>query len=365
MSHPYADFDETGTEIVGTDGNVVLKSGTNGQCSSFLSTDETDHSVTVFPDIKLKVEGSSLTRNVNIGTNQTTDVACTDTVQIGNDSSVVGFRNICIGDNVIHESADDAICIGTNSTTNGFGTVAIGLNAESKAFACISIGQESGTTVYNQNANVNIGYRSGNSANVTQSVHIGNSAGQNQTSSTTDRVLIGRLAGNSNCASQAIGIGAEALQNNAGIGAVGVGYRAGVNNSGTYGISIGYGANSTGTGQTNIISIGYAAGGYNSEQNSINIGYFAGYNRGSTNSVNIGYQAGRNGSGDNNVLIGYQAGYSNNNNKHRTIVLNATGNDLSADGTDRFFVKPVRNQTDLTGLLQLYYNPTTGEITYN
>ena len=363
MSHPYADFDETGTEIVGTDGNVVLKSGTNGQCSSFLSTDETDHSVTVFPDIKLKVEGSSLTRNVNIGTNQTTDVACTDTVQIGNDSSVVGFRNICIGDNVIHELADDAICIGTNSTTNGFGTVAIGLNTESKAFACVSIGQEAGTTVYNQNANVNIGYRSGNSANVTQSVHIGSLAGQIQTSSTTDRVLIGRLAGNSNCASDTVGIGAEALQNNAGIGAVGVGHRTGGNNSGNYGVSIGYNANSTGTGQTNIISIGYAAGGYYSEQNSINIGYYAGYNRGNQGSVNLGYETGRTGGGDYNVLIGYKAG-RNNNNRHRTIVLNATSNELNADGTDRFFCKPIRNQTDLTGLSQLYYNPTTGEITY-
>lgn len=364
MSHPYADFDETGTEIVGTDGNVVLKSGTNGQCSSFLATDETDHSVTVFPDIKLKVDGSSLTRNVNIGTNQTTDSACTDTVQIGNDSSVVGFRNICIGDNVIHELADDAICIGTNSSTNGYGTVAIGLNAESKAFACISIGQESGTTVYNQNQNVNIGYRSGNSANVTDSIHIGNSAGQIQTTSTANRVLIGRLAGNNNCASEAVGIGYTALQTNGGIKAVAIGYNAGQNNSGNDCVSIGTSANRTNTGETNIVSIGTGAGSYYSEANSVNIGYYAGYNRGSTNSVNIGYEAGRNGSGDYNVLIGYKAGYSNNN-KHRTIVLNATTSELSADGTDRFFVKPIRAESNLTGLLQLYYNPTTGEITYN
>ena len=364
MSHPYADFDETGTEIVGTDGNVVLKSGTNGQCSSFLATDETDHSVTVFPDIKLKVDGSSLTRNVNIGTNQTTDVACTDTVQIGNDSSVVGFRNICIGDNVIHELADDAICIGTNSTTNGYGTVAIGLNAESKAFACISIGQESGTTVYNQNQNVNIGYRSGNSANTINSINIGNLAGQIHTTSTsTDRVLIGRLAGNNNCASEAVGIGYLALQTNAGIKTVGVGYGAGNSNSGNDCVSIGTSANGSGTGQPNIISIGNGAGAYRAEQNSINIGYFAGYNRGNPYSVNLGYETGRQGGGDYNVLIGYKAGRTNTN-RHRTIVLNATSSELNADGTDRFFVKPIRNQTDLTGLSQLYYNPTTGEITY-
>jgi len=364
MSFPYSDFDDVGTEIVGTDGNVILKSGTIGQSSSFLATDEVDNSITVFPDIKLKVEGSSLTRNILVGTNQTTDSECVDTVQIGNDSSVVGSRNIIIGDNVIHELADDAICIGTNSSTNGNGTVAIGLNAESKAFACISIGQESGTTVYNQNANVNIGYRSGNSANVTNSIHIGHSAGQIKTTSSTDRVLIGRFAGRTNCASEAVGIGYTALQTNGGIKAVAIGYNAGQNNSGNDCVSIGTSANRTNIGETNIVSIGTAAGSYYSEANSVNIGYYAGYNRGSTNSVNIGYEAGRNGSGDYNVLIGYKAGYSNNN-KHRTIVLNATTSELSADGTDRFFVKPIRAESNLTGLLQLYYNPTTGEITYN
>jgi hypothetical protein len=44
--------------------------------------------------------------------------------------------------------------------------------------------------------------------------------------------------------------------------------------------------------------------------------------------------------------------------------LNASGSQFDSDGTDRFFVKPIRNNgtTLPTGFRQLAYNPTTGEI---
>jgi len=68
--------------------------------------------------------------------------------------------------------------------------------------------------------------------------------------------------------------------------------------------------------------------------------------------------------GSNNLVLGYQAFASANGDTSGCICLNATGGDFSPAGTlsSQLFVKPIRSATAAQAL---YYNATTGEITYN
>ena len=68
--------------------------------------------------------------------------------------------------------------------------------------------------------------------------------------------------------------------------------------------------------------------------------------------------------GSNNLVLGYQAFASANGDTSGCICLNATGGDFSPAGTlsSQLFVKPIRSAT---ASQTLYYNTTTGEITYN
>ena len=78
--------------------------------------------------------------------------------------------------------------------------------------------------------------------------------------------------------------------------------------------------------------------------------------------VAIGYEALKNISGGNfNVAIGQNAN-SYLTNFSNTIVINASGGaDLSAEGSGRLYIKPVRTTSFPNAL---YYNDGTGEITY-
>ncbi len=42
-----------------------------------------------------------------------------------------------------------------------------------------------------------------------------------------------------------------------------------------------------------------------------------------------------------------------------------TGESIQNPQPSTCVIKPIRNETTLTGFLQLYYNPTTGELVYN
>jgi hypothetical protein len=74
----------------------------------------------------------------------------------------------------------------------------------------------------------------------------------------------------------------------------------------------------------------------------------------------MGFKAGEYNQSENSIAIGKYAGRTD---QHQdTIVLNATGNDLNTDQPSATYVKPIRTVTDTTGLLPLFYNPSTGEI---
>jgi hypothetical protein len=75
--------------------------------------------------------------------------------------------------------------------------------------------------------------------------------------------------------------------------------------------------------------------------------------------IAIGTLAGDANQGANSVAIGRYAG--RNNQAAQSIVLNATGVDLENITPDSFVVKPIRQEATAQAL---YYNPVTGEVTY-
>ena len=159
---------------------------------------------------------------------------------------------------------------------------------------------------------------------------------------------------------------------------VSVGYSANANADG--GIAIGYSSRAQGN---NTIRIGPMAGGTVAPgatigNSAIAIGTTAGYNGQAlngiaigesaaeqlqlANAIAIGYKAGFSTQGSNSIAMGWGAGYLNQGNN--SIILNATGANLNQTTANTFTVKPVRAVTSITGLKQLYYDPSTGEIVY-
>ncbi len=144
-----------------------------------------------------------------------------------------------------------------------------------------------------------------------------------------------------------------------------------------YSIAVGYSTYAA----TTAVSLGAFAGKFVSEQasnatSSVTIGHGAGYgnNRGNWSvtvgsgsgtyqrsySTALGSGAGRY-AGSNSIAIGYQSS-SSNTYRDNTIVLNATGANLSPTVANALFVKPIRNATQSN---YLYYDATSGEITYD
>jgi hypothetical protein len=137
-----------------------------------------------------------------------------------------------------------------------------------------------------------------------------------------------------------------------------LGNNAGLTNQ--TGCSIALGVDAGRINQNNAIAIGCTAGYSNQGLNGVAIGNEAQEFNGGTGAVAIGYQAGLTGQGQFAVAVGYQAGLTEQGD--RTIVLNATGLPLGTTGTDKFYVKPVRDENINFRLL---YNPTNAEVTYN
>ena len=91
------------------------------------------------------------------------------------------------------------------------------------------------------------------------------------------------------------------------------------------------------------IAIGGSAGKVDQYQDAVAIGTFAGYERQGSNSIAIGKTAG------------------NSFQPNNSIILNATGDALNTTIANTFIVKPIRRTTSGN---MLYYNSTTGEISY-
>ena len=120
---------------------------------------------------------------------------------------------------------------------------------------------------------------------------------------------------------------------------------------------------SAGSNTQDTIAIGTLSGATYQELNSVAIGTRAGQDFQRQGAVAIGAGAGVYNQGKNSIAIGSSAGSPNQNDN--TIIINATGVAVYSTVADTCFVKPIRGEPILTTLKQLYYNTTSGEITYD
>ena len=205
-------------------------------------------------------------------------------------------------------------------------------------------------------SNVRIGSTAGNTNQGQYSVAIGDAAGNS--SQGASAVAIGDSAGYDNQASKAIAIGNSAGYDNQASNAIAIGTEAAKSNQGQYSVAIGNYTGNMNQGQS-AVAVGSTAGQISQATNAIAIGDSAGFNNQASNAIAIGYKAGNVNQGTNSIAIGYNAG--NTNQQSNSIVLNASGTTVNGDLSNAFFVKPVRPSTNTN---TLYYNSSTGEITY-
>ena len=188
-------------------------------------------------------------------------------------------------------------------------------------------------------------------------------------------IRVGQNAGLTNFKDHSIALGTNAGRHENGTASVALGFNAQRTHGGTYAIAIGYLAGNITQGESSIaigngagknaqsdwcVAIGNSAGTTGQRNNSVAIGAACGnFNQG-TNSVAIGLYSGFTGQGENCIAIGNQAGMTSQPNN--SIVLSASGNPLSGNTSNAFFVDPVRNIT--TGSNVLCYDTTNKEISY-
>ena len=148
-------------------------------------------------------------------------------------------------------------------------------------------------------------------------------------------------------------LGSIAIGTNSGmigtpIGAIAMGMNSGKDNQGSYATAIGFNAGKT-----------------KQQKGSIAIGAYAGSSSQQSGAIAIGYAAGRNEQHKNSIVI------SADSNNTLTELVNDTDLETKSVGENTCVIKPIRSKSEYknagnneTNLVQLYYNPTTGELVY-
>jgi len=216
------------------------------------------------------------------------------------------------------------------------------------------IGEDAGAI--NQNTgSIAIGYQAGQCNQDLSAIAIGWQAGQFSQSFHT--VAIGYQAGQCNQRAGAIATGVTAGQINQGTNAIAIGFESGQSNQNLGATAIGYEAGQSNQGSF-ALSIGWQAGQVNQGTNAIALGFQSGQVNQGVDAIAIGSQAGQSNQGSNSILIGANASSTFPN----SIVLNATGSVLQADGSG-LFIKTMDTSTGFSNFL--VYNPTSGRVSYN
>ena len=218
----------------------------------------------------------------------------------------------------------------------------------------VAMGYQAGQT-YQRSGAIAIGDNAGQVYQKGDSIAVGTYAGQNSANTNGwAPIAIGRYAGREGAGSQSVAIGNNAGNNNLGYHAIALGYYAASSGSGIDSVSIG--SNAGQSSGNNTISIGVSSGAYSNDY-SVALGYESGY--GYNNSHD-----GTSGLGEYQVAIGYRAAWGHGYNN--SIVLNASGSDLSANASG-LYVNPIRyteeQDADYDGLM--FYNSNTNEVRYS
>jgi hypothetical protein len=161
-------------------------------------------------------------------------------------------------------------------------------------------------------------------------------------------IAIGTQAGNLNQGLKAIAIGDNCGRYNQSGNAIAIGAVSGRDDQGAEAVAFGRNTGLSYQG-TRAIAVGTSAGQSNQSPYAIALGYQAGQYSQGANSVSIGAYAGM---GDN---VG---GFQGNN----SIVINATGANLTNQTANTFTVAPVRNLSNVGNVM--FYNASTSEVTY-
>jgi len=338
---------------LGAVGNVKITGGSNGQLLSTDGAGNLSFSTVSGASYMLQPVRAATLQNITLSGSQTID----DVLVVAGDRVLVRRQNtgtengIYIVSSGAWTRASDfntgaATLIGGVTVTPSVGTMLAGVTFVCTNTTAITIG----TTSITWNRSQNTGFIS---------IWTGSSF-----------VFERAATGSANSGATSIGVGANAAPDSISLGfqasttgsqSIGIGYNSvvGGQNSVGVGININTGtfANATAIGgnagaNTNGVAVGRNAGG----------GSNFGTTRQLANAVAIGGNAGYTGQGANSIAIGFNAGYTNQANN--SIILNATGANLNQTTANTFTVSPVRPVTDITGLKQLYYNPSTGEIVY-
>lgn len=209
--------------------------------------------------------------------------------------------------------------------------------------------------------------------NGVESVAIGPNAGNIEQGPSA--VALGRTSGQSNQGEGAIAVGRSSGFTGQGINSVAVGRQAGATNQGTFASAIGSSAGEFNQGERCVaigtdaglnaqgfrcVAVGDNAGNFQQQERSVAVGNQAGFNLQGFQAVAIGNEAGNFQQGQNSVAIGANAGRIS---QHaNTIVLNATGTEVSSDATGGFYVAPVR---EAQGGKIAQYNVSNNEISYS
>jgi len=209
-------------------------------------------------------------------------------------------------------------------------------------------GSGNGAGISNGTSNVNIATVNGN-------VTVGVAGNANVATFTGTGLVLGNLTLNSSN----VQLGANSGVGSPGSNRVAIGANAGSSNSGSFTVSIGDYAGLATQGD-GAIAIGYNSGFSGMGNSSIAIGANAGTGGTGLKSIMIGDYA--TASNANVISIGANAGRGAGSQGNNSIVLNATGANLQTTTANTFTVKPIRSAT---GGNVLYYDSTTGEITFS
>jgi Major tropism determinant N-terminal domain len=282
----------------------------------------------------------------------------------------------------------DAIAIGKGAGNYGqdHQTIAIGHRAgeTDQVAQSIAIGAYAGNNTQGMHA-IAIGARAGNDSQGWAAVAIGEDAGNNAQG--FRGIAVGRLAGNDTQGNQAIAVGALAGYNEQGNYSIAMGRHAGEGSQGAYAIAIGQEAGRGANPNTieGAITANQVSGGATGEftmvldsVNNIYAGMFIGgyglnalvtdVNR-DTNTITFDTATVADASGQ-YVFFGSQGDYaiaigayaSSIVQHSHSIVINATGDSVISASPNSFVVKPVAQGATANSM---YYDSTTGEITYS
>jgi len=231
-------------------------------------------------------------------------------------------------------------------TTRSLNFTGDDLKIQSSNNSNIFVGGSNRINPTNNGASIGIGYQACDSSNLSYNVAIGYQAGRQEQGFgfpfQGQSVAIGFQAGESFQKNHGVALGAYAGRTNQQDAAIACGFFSGNDSQGKYSIAIGNATGQSLQGDYGV-ALGASSGNIHQGIESLACGSFSGHK-------NLGYRS---------IALGHRASYDGGDFSN-TIVINATGSDLDPEGTDRTYIKPIREQLNNDFL---FYNSISGEVT--